>query len=162
MAQSQQSKISFSLLCWTKLFSTRTLSRQENEIQMKRTFGFIPLCPFLSCLGFISAVSCEACALVHPGTPLSQAPPGADCFQAACGSTCGDQTYEWKTHCPSVTQRNCFHHLELCLSNLFDSLSLLPSYPPRWLLFKASFVFICTNPKADLALTSHKLTCWVF
>lgn len=77
-----------------------------------RTFGFIPLCPFLPCLGFTSAVSCEDCALSQPGTPLSQEPPEADFFQAACGSTCGHQACEWKPYCPSVTQRNCSHHLE--------------------------------------------------
>lgn len=77
-------------------------------------FGFIPLYPFFPCLGFISAVSCEACVLIHSATPLSQEPPGADFFQAAYGSTCGDQACEWKPYCLRVTQRNCFHHLELC------------------------------------------------
>lgn len=110
MAHSQQSKIAFSLLCWTKLFSTRTLSWQEKQIQLKSPFDFIPLCPFLPCLAFISAVFCEACALLHPGTLLSQESPGADCFQAAFGY----QACEWKLYCPSAAQRNCFHHLELC------------------------------------------------
>lgn len=138
--------------------STRKWNPDEEDIWLYPTMSL----PFLSwlhlCCVLWSLCSCPSWYFSIPGTSWCRLLPGSlweylwrsDLWMKKC------------THCPSVTQRNCFHHLELCLSNLFDSLSLLPSYPPRWLLFKASFVFICTNPKADLALTSHKLTCWVF
>lgn len=167
MAHSQQSKIAFSLLCWTKLFSTRTLSWQEKQIQLKSPFDFIPLCPFLPCLAFISAVFCEACALLHPGTLLSQESPGADCFQAAFGirlvsGNCIVQVQHREIAFTTWNSAAGCEPAAPAFSNLFVSFSLLPSIPPQWVLFKASFVSSCTNPKADLALTSHKLTCWVF
>lgn len=90
VAHSQQSEIS-SVFCVAQNFSLPGLHLDQKRKSSRKGFGFIPLCPFLPCLGFISAVSCEGCALRHPGALLSQEPAGADCFQAACGSTCADQ-----------------------------------------------------------------------
>lgn len=60
---------------------------------------------------------------LHPRHPLGQSSN-----EAAHGSTCGDQAYDWKTSCPSVSQRNCSHHLDLCCG-LWAGSSCLPRSP---------------------------------
>lgn len=74
-------------------------------------------CPFLPCLGCVSAACCGARALLCPGTPLSRysSVPGTPKGRTLTrGSTCGDQACDWKVSCPSVSQRNCSRHLDLC------------------------------------------------
>lgn len=167
MAHSQQSKIAFSLLCWTKLFSTRTLSWQENKSSWRVHLTLslcVPSFPVLpsSLLCSVKPVLYSILVLSYPRNPLGQIASRQLLDIRLVSGNCIVQVQHREIAFTTWNSAAGCEPAAPAFSNLFVSFSLLPSIPPQWVLFKASFVSSCTNPKADLALTSHKLTCWVF